>query len=101
MKYTIVLLTSFFLLTGCKHWLGDLPDTKPVQVPELPAELSKKAERLPELTDNTMGGVVLDAAATDKKYNAVAHQTNSLIKYYNCVKASVNEKKDLKQCLQD
>jgi hypothetical protein len=48
-----------------------------------------------------MGGRELDAAETDRKYNEVAHQTNGLIKLYNCVKDSVNNKKDIKKCLKD
>lgn len=102
MKNILLVTVASLLLVGCnREWLGDLPTTKPVQVPDLPVKLAKKAEALPPLTDNTMGGREFDAAETDRKYNEVAHQTNGLIKFYNCVKDSVNNKKDIKQCLKD
>lgn len=102
MKKFLLVTVASLLLVGCsKPWLGDLPDTKPIQAPDLPVELSKKAEALPPIIDNTMGARELDAAETDRKYNEVAHQTNALIKFYDCVKDSVNNKKDIKQCLKD
>lgn len=73
---------------------------KPIQVPELPSNLAVKAKALPPITDNTMGGLVIDGANTDMKYNEVAHQLNNVIDLYNCVKISINEKKDIKTCLQ-
>lgn len=102
MNKLVLVAFASLLLTGCnREFLGDLPDTKPVQVPDLPTQLSTPAEKLSPLTDNTMGGREIDAAETDRKYNQVAHQTNGLIKLYNCVKESVNNKKDIKQCLKD
>lgn len=102
MNRLVLVAFASLLLTGCnREFLGDLPTTQPVQVPDLPVKLSKPAERLPPLIDNTMGGREVDAAETDRKYNEVAHQTNGLIKLYNCVKDSVNNKKDIKQCLKD
>ena len=102
MNKLIIILFAAFLLTGCnRELLGDLPTTQSVQVPNLPVQLSKPATALPPIIDNTMGGRELDAAETDRKYNEVAHQTNGLIKLYNCVKDSVNNKKDIKKCLKD
>lgn len=102
MNKSIIILFAALLLTGCnRELLGDLPTTQSVQVPDLPVKLSERATALPPIIDNTMGGRELDAAETDRKYNKVAHQTNDLIKLYNCVKDSINNKKDIKKCLKD
>lgn len=96
-----IIIGLLIALAGCKHTGIDLqlPETKPIQVPELPAELAKPAQKLPPLTDNTMGGRELDAVETDKKYNEVVFQVNNLIVFYKCVRQSVNERKDLERCL--
>lgn len=70
------------------------------RIPDLPANLAKKAGPLPPITDASMGGLVLEGTASDMKYNEVSHQLNNLIDVYNCVKISINEKKDIKDCLQ-
>ena len=71
---------------------------KPVRIPDIPPGLSEKAGQLPQLTDPSMGALVLDGAASDMQYNAEAHQKNKLIDLYNCVKDAINNGKEIK-CL--
>lgn len=91
-----ILLASVLFLGGCgeKHIV-----VTPPAVPELPTNLSKKAENLSDITDLSMGGLVLDGVETDKKYNSIGHKLNTLIDVYNCVKTSLNDKKDPKSCV--
>ena len=96
MKRVLVLL---FALSACTH----APDTglasTPVQIPDLPPNLAQKAGPLPPLKDPSMAAQIEDATNTDMRYNSVSHQLNSVIDIYNCVKTSINEKKDIKTCL--
>lgn len=95
----ILVLPFLLVLAACAHTddgAGSL--AKPIQVPELPASLSKKAERLPPIQDNTMGGLVIDGAETDMQYNSIAHQLNNLIDVYECVRVSMNEKRNPEEC---
>lgn len=93
----LVLLPMILALSAC---LGTSTDgVVPVKMPALPPTLTVKAERLPDLTDNTMGGRELDAAETDRKYNAVAHQVNSIITLYQCVEKSINNRENPETCL--
>ena len=94
MKYCILPLC--LLLAACQTTTGLAPNAR---IPDLPANLEKKAGPLPQLTDPSMGALVRDGAATDMQYNSVATQTNNLIDLYNCVKTSMNDKKDPKECL--
>ena len=95
MKRILILL---FALSACTH----KPDTglvTAVQIPDLPSNLAQKAGPLPALKDPSMAALVEDATNTDMRYNSVSHQLNSVIDIYNCVKTSINEKKDIKTCL--
>lgn len=92
-------LPIVLFLSACTH-TQDTGLAKSVQIPDLPPNLAQKAEPLPPLTDPTMGGLVKSAIDTDMKYNSKAYQLNSLIDLYNCVKTSINDKKDIKSCLQ-
>jgi len=95
MKKVLLLL---FALSACAH----KPDTglaHSVQIPDLPTSLAQKAGPLPPLKNTSMAALVEDATNTDIQYNSVSHQLNSLIDIYNCVKTSINEKKDIKTCL--
>lgn len=95
MKKTIItLLSATVLLTACASAPPTTGLAKPVQVPPLPYELSRKADRLPDLTDTTFGGCIKDGAATDQQYNAVAFQLNNIIDLYTCVRKSVNDGTD-------
>ena len=95
MKRVLILL---FALSACTH-KPDIGLVTAVQIPDLPSNLAQKAGPLPPLTDPNMGPLVVDATNTDMQYNSVSHQLNSVIDIYNCVKISLNEKKDIKTCL--
>ena len=104
MKKILFAAAALTMISGCKHAPDlELGEAKSVQMPELPAELSRRAERLPDITDRTMGGVQVDGIETDKKYNDVAHQNNALITFYNCVRDAVNgrDASKVSNCFED
>ena len=94
------LLLLPLLLVACKTTepQGN-PGVDPVRIPNPPAELIQKARPLPELTDPTMGGLVLDGVQSDMEYNAVGTRYNKLIDWTLCVVDSVNNKKNIDKCL--
>lgn len=92
------MIPILFALSACGSSTGN-PGVTPVSIPPLPTSLAQKAERLPDLTDNTMGGRELDATETDKKYNAVSKQLNSIITLYQCVEKSINNRQNPNICL--
>lgn len=97
----IVALASLLLLSACmgsNEGVG--PGVKPVQVPALPESLAKKAERLPPITDNTMGGQVTEGVNSDRAYNTVAHQVNALIDVYTCVRETINNNRNPQTCFE-
>ena len=75
--------------------LGSAPAPK---LPELPPELSKKAEALPPLRDNSVAAMLEDAPMIDRQYNEMAFQLNRLIDAYNCVRTSLNDDADPEKC---
>ena len=75
--------------------IGKAPAPK---VPELPASLAKKAERLPDLTDPSVPAQQADSIATDRKYNSIAFQLNNIIDAWSCVKKALNDGEDAKKC---
>ena len=94
-----LILPFLLLLSACGHDNAHVvPGIKPVVIPALPANLSVKAKRLPDITDNTMGGREVIGAADDQAYNAVAHQLNKVIDLYDCVRDSINNKKTIESC---
>jgi hypothetical protein len=95
MKRVLILL---FALSACTH-KPEIGLVTAVQIPDLPPSLAQKAGPLPELKDPSMAGQIEDATNADMQYNLVSHQLNSVIDIYNCVKISLNEKKDIKTCL--
>jgi hypothetical protein len=95
MKRVLILL---FALSACTH-KPDIGLVTAVQIPDLPPNMAQKAGPLPELKDPSMAALVEDATNADMRYNSVSHQLNSVIDIYNCVKVSINEKKDIKTCL--
>lgn len=100
MNKILLLLLSILVLAGCKT----VEDTGnagvvPVRIPNPPAELIQKAKPLPELTDPTMGALVIDGVQSDMEYNAVGTRYNKLIDWTLCVVDSVNNKKDINECL--
>jgi hypothetical protein len=66
------------------------------QIPPIPENLARKATALEGNSDVTMGGQVRDNNGNIRAYNGVAYQTNSLIDLYNCVRESINNKKEIK-----
>lgn len=66
------------------------------QIPPIPENLARKAVALESNSDVTMGGQVRDNNSNIRAYNGVAFQTNSLIDLYNCVRESINQKKEIK-----
>lgn len=93
----IFMTTMVFFMSACAEKQINVGMAQPVQVPEMPVELSTKATRLPDITDPSFSNIILDGADTDIQYNSVSHQLNNLIDFYNCVRIAVNEKKEL-QC---
>lgn len=94
----LIILPLLLVLAACHHTQPDTGLARAPVIPELPAVLSKKADSLPQITDNTMGGLVVDGTNTDIKYNDISHQLNAVIDVYNCVRESINNKKEIK-CL--
>ena len=95
MKNFITVVTALLVLSACATNNPLLPGlAKPVQIPELPLELSRKATRLPDIKDPTFGGIIKDGAEADQQYNAVSHQLNKLIDLYICVRESINREVD-------
>lgn len=101
MNKSILSLTLVVLLSACGKPLPkpELLSAKPVQVPELTVTLAKKANRLPDITDPSLGGIIKDGIDTDIKYNALAYRYNRLVDFYNCIRNTVNTK-DVDKCLQ-
>lgn len=88
------LVVVLLLVAGCAK-----PDTglaPAVQIPSLPENLAQKATQLEPNTDASLKGQILDNTTNIRKYNSVAFQTNKLIEFYNCVRDSINNKKELK-----
>jgi hypothetical protein len=67
-----------------------------VQIPPLPENLAQKAKALPSSNDLTMGGQVKDNTHNIREYNGVSTQLNHVIDMYNCVRDSINNKKEPK-----
>lgn len=89
------LIVVALLLSACKT-TTDTGLTTGVQVPPIPEKLAQRAGPLPENTDVTMGGQVLDNTRNIRAYNAAAFQVNDLIDLYNCVREAINNKKEIK-----
>lgn len=91
MKLSLIPLA--LLLASCAHSVPDIGQTIPPKVPDLPADLSRRADRLPPLTDPTLEGLQRDAVTTDRAYNDVAGRLNSVLDVYECVKKAINSQK--------
>lgn len=97
MKKVLILLAPL-LLSGCILGGKQTGLASGPQIPELPTVLAKRAEKLPPNSDTSMGAQVLDNTSNITKYNEVGHQTNAIIDFYNCIRTSINNKKEPK-CL--
>lgn len=94
MKKYIIILS--LVLTACNNRETGLAHN--VQIPPLPAAIATKRTQLPPNNNTSMGGQVKDNTSSIRGYNSAAHQVNSLIDYFNCVRESINNKKEPK-CL--
>lgn len=97
-KFLIMLLAVS--LSACKTTSPDTGLAYNPQIPELRPELGVKAKALPPITDNTMGGSQIQGAQDDMQYNSVAHQLNTVIDIYNCVRNAINTRKDIEKVCQ-
>ena len=112
MKKVLVTIMGCLALSACAHGptvdvntsddivvdgqtIGRAP---PPKMPELPPALSQRATRLPDLTDNTVSGLQADAIETDRRYNDVSHQLNSVLDAWECVRTALNSGKDAAEC---
>ena len=86
-------------LSGCHEMLDLGIGVKPVKVPDAPAHLMQKAGPLPPITETTLDAMTIGRAKDSQQYNDVAHRYNNLIDFYACVQKSLNEKTDVKKCL--
>lgn len=93
-----LIIIAALLLSACGQKVHVNPITS-VAPPVLPPNLAHKASALPPITDNTMGGSQVQGAKDDQQYNAVAFQLNALIDVYDCVRTSIIQGTDAKDCL--
>lgn len=89
-KYIIILA---LLLASCGKDTGLAPAP---QIPPIPAALANKRGQLPPNNDISMGGQTIDNTNNIRSYNSAANQVNSLIDYFNCIRESINNKKEPK-----
>lgn len=95
-KYILLVL----LLSGCAH-TQETVIVDPPKVPRLPAHYDIKAARLPDIVDPSFGGIMVDGTESDIKYNSLSIKYNQLLDIYNCVRVSINERKDPITCLKN
>lgn len=92
----LIILAAALSLTACgttgtvKPEVGVAPAAK---VPALPDRMKQKAERLPDITDKSLGGVHKDGVNTDVKYNDLAYRYNFLVDAWGCVADAINNRK--------
>lgn len=109
----IVLLAAIALLSGCVSGREDidiatsddividgenLGSAPAARVPQLPENLARKAQALPEITDRSLAGQQRSAVEADRAYNSVAIQLNAVIDAWECVRVSLNDKTDPEEC---
>jgi hypothetical protein len=63
--------------------IGIAPAAK---MPTLPPAMAQKAERLPDMTDPSLGGIHKSGIDSDTAYNALALRYNALVDAWGCVK---------------
>lgn len=76
----------------------NLGSAKAAEMPALPENLARRALPLPPLTDPTLAGQQRSAIETDRAYNGVATQLNSVLTAWECVRKSLNDNVDPKEC---
>ena len=77
----------------------ETPEVTPISMPALPAQLARPAQRLPDITDPSLGGAHIQGAQDDQQYNAVASQLNTIIRAWDCVRQALITRTDPNQCL--
>jgi hypothetical protein len=88
------ILLVALLLSACKH-----TDTGTgITIPPVPVQLSQRAESLPPNNDATFAGQIRDNNNNIRAYNKVASEKNALLDLYNCVRESINNRREPK-CL--
>ena len=97
----LLLIAPLLMLSACmgSNQHIDLGLAPAAQVPDLPAPLAKKAERLPDLKGKTLAERELEDSATDQIYNGVATQLNAIIDAWGCVKTALKNRTDANVCL--
>ena len=89
-------------LSGCAAHTPapDLGIAPVAQMPALPATLARRAERLPDITDPSLGGLHHDGVNTDTTYNDLAIRYNALVDAWGCVRQALNTRSttDLDRC---
>lgn len=89
-------LVFAFLLSACNP--KQSPIVSSPRVPDLPANLAIAATNLPLISDTTMGTAHIQGVKDDMQYNALRDRYNNLLSLYNCIKESINKRKEVK-CL--
>lgn len=94
-------VSASLLLSGCAttNKLGTQAGVAPVNIPALSENLTRRATRLPDITDTTMGGREMAGVQSDKQYNDLAFRYNAILDIYQCVRLTINNNKDPKTCL--
>lgn len=106
MKKFILIAAAAALLAGCAT-TGDTPPdlgtAPPAKMPDLGPTLGRKAERLPDMTDPSLGGVHKSGIDSDTAYNELALRYNALVDAWACVKKGLEarDEKLAEQCLKD
>ncbi len=90
------------IVSGCTTPVPpDTGLTTQVQAPPLPETLAQRANALPQTQITNSAELTTEYAQSIQAYNRVAHQTNNLITFYNCVKEVINNKtNNMEQCLE-
>lgn len=91
----LIILASALALSACATTSDPGPDVgvaPPAKVPTLDKSKFPKAERLPDITDKSLGGVHKDGVNTDVKYNDLAYKYNFIIDAWDCVANAINNR---------
>lgn len=113
-KLSIIVVAA--LLAGCQTTEGanvdidsgtliidgeDIGSVKAAQIPDLPDDLKKRAPSLEEMTDPSLRGQQIYAMDADISYNGVAHQLNTVLDAFACIRTTFNDKGDPNKCFKD
>jgi hypothetical protein len=106
MKKLILIAAAALSLSACATTGNDKPDlgtAPPAKMPDLPDTMARKAERLPDMTDPSLGGIHKSGIDADTSYNELAVRYNALVDAWDCVKKGLEarDEKLAQQCLKD